>query len=1433
MNRSTHSLTIVIMLAALVAPTAGPVDAALGIVERLDPTAIDATAVFHGVGSALASSAGTMFVGAPGHDIGGDEVGAVLVFERDDDDWKLLTRLVPMVASTNDRFGSTVAAYDGRYVITCSPNHRAPGASVNGFCTIFEQVAGAWQETATIAPPSTGTAAGFGGAAAFTSSDELLIGASGSDAGGLAAGAAYVYSRSGGNWQLVDTLVASDGQEIDSFGTAIAAGSSYLAVGAPDVDSPGVGSGTGAIYIFERSDGTWTEVVKIAPDTLEAGDGLGRAVGATDDLVVAGIPGRDGADQNEGAILVAERDQTSWSTTIVTDADGLPFDELGSAVATDGVMLFAGAPTGLSSTDEIGRVVVFQRSGASWEVTGRIMAPGSISASRFGESIALIPGEPGSLLVGAPEDPSNGARSGSAHLFESGGGAWFLVATLREPGSTAHARFGRSVSFTADVAVIGAAETDHSGLRNAGAAYVFRRDGVRWIHEAVLLPGDPGDNDLFGISVVTDGSSIVVGAWAADNVRGAVYVFDHNGVQWSQTAKLVAADRLAGDALGFAVDIDGDRIVTSAKSGSRAYLFELDSGAWNQVARLEPFTIDAPGQPIGSVAIDGDLIVLGSRLDPAGGAARIYEPVGGNWIESEVLRSPEGGASDLFGDPVRVDGDALLVGAPGRNASRGAVWAYRREAGVWQSPTLVEPAAADTGGLFGVAHALGEGSLIVGAPGADASAGRVILFEQTMDTFQEIGSFTLETPADDDFLGAGVDASANRTLAGGPGIDGPAGEADSGAAFLLAETASPAADFSWTPVRPLAGEPVRFRDRTTGVPASWQWDFGSTAPPSAERDPGVTFDAPGEYAVNLTVVNDRGTNSVTRTVEIADPTVAASFAWSPAFPVPGEPIRFTDTSAGAISSWSWDFGDGGGSTLGSPEHVFADAGTYDVMLSVDGPGGSDSVLRTIEVGGAGGAGFDADVNIAAVARLQGAGAFFTSRIDVFNAHAAPVEVDVVYTSREDIALPDSRTILTLTGRTLMEVDDSLGAWFGFADDDAAAGSLRMRALEPAAPSSVLAQSVVIARNDDGTEYGQFFPAVTAEEALVAGSTAYLASTVDASTTRVNLGAMALEDGTTLRVTPVDPVGTPLAASRQLVLTSGGNGQINDLDRRFDLTGRSDYLIQVDVDSGTAIVYASVLDGNSGSPGTSDPTTILPVTTGSDSVTLLELGPIVGFDEFSGSASVTNLGAAPVTIDAAFHLRGQPGVAASATLPLDAGETAGFLDLVGDLFGLTDVGTVVLTAAPGSTIAATGREFAILRDGDVVVGTAGQLIPGMTPDNLVAPGRVYHLLGLRQLETDAGIERSHVAAFNPGDIAATLEISLYDEATGQLEGATQLTIRPGELVQRNNIVRVIGGVADGSIKRLEVVADGPVYLKGFRVNRDADPITIDALPEPAR
>ena len=100
--------------------------------------------------------------------------------------------------------------------------------------------------------------------------------------------------------------------------------------------------------------------------------------------------------------------------------------------------------------------------------------------------------------------------------------------------------------------------------------------------------------------------------------------------------------------------------------------------------------------------------------------------------------------------------------------------------------------------------------------------------------------------------------------------------------------------------------------------------------------------------MTLTATNGTGSATTTRTVTVAI-ALAASFTYSPASPVAGQTIQFTDTSAGTPTSWSWNFGDGGTSTARNPSHTYATAGSKTVTLTATNGTGSATTTRTVTV----------------------------------------------------------------------------------------------------------------------------------------------------------------------------------------------------------------------------------------------------------------------------------------------------------------------------------------------------------------------------------------------------------------------------------------------------------------------------------------------------
>ena len=158
-----------------------------------------------------------------------------------------------------------------------------------------------------------------------------------------------------------------------------------------------------------------------------------------------------------------------------------------------------------------------------------------------------------------------------------------------------------------------------------------------------------------------------------------------------------------------------------------------------------------------------------------------------------------------------------------------------------------------------------------------------------------------------------------------------------------------AADFSFSPGDGDSPLLVQFKDKSSGGPTSWLWNFGDGSPTSTEQDPQHLFmnaNAEG-YQVSLTVNN--GSASSTKTASNRIKVMEELEAQFKANTVSGKPpinVIFTDQSKGgnSIVGWKWDFGDGTPiSTQRSPSHTYTKKGNFDVSLTITRADGKQDI----------------------------------------------------------------------------------------------------------------------------------------------------------------------------------------------------------------------------------------------------------------------------------------------------------------------------------------------------------------------------------------------------------------------------------------------------------------------------------------------------------
>ena len=618
-------------------------------------------------GESVAISGNSVIVGASGEDssatgINGSQnnesasdAGAAYIFVRSGTAWSQQAYLKASNSGAGDQFGISVAIADGTAVVGANQEASAAtgingnltdnGASSAGAAYVFVRNISTWSQQASLKASNTGAGDAFGSTVAVDG-ERVAIGASleASNALGVngdqannstgAAGAAYLYRRSGTAWNQEAYLKPSrSGAGGDLFGSTVAISGETVVVGAPREDSSTKGingdplsnssEDSGAAYVFVRSGTSWSQQAYLKASNAKDYNYFGTSVAISGETIVVG-------------------------------ADG----ESSSATGVNGNQADVLAPGS-------GAAYVFVRSGTAWSQQAYLKASNAGANDFFGSSVSI---SGNSVIVGATGEDSNATgvngnqadnsvfSAGAAYVFVRTGSTWSQQAYLKASNTSSVDQFGTTVGISGETVVVGAPregsnttgingnQADNSAV-GSGAAYVFARNGTTWSQQAYLKASNTAASDFFGQSVAISGETVVVGAYGedsnatgingnqADNTMsfsGAAYVFVRTGTAWSQQAYLKASNTRGFNYFGESVAISGEAIVVGA---------EIEQS--------------------NSTGINGDQ----GNNSFSSGAAYVFVRNGTTWSQRAFLKASNTGASDFFGNAVAISGETVVVGA--------------------------------------------------------------------------------------------------------------------------------------------------------------------------------------------------------------------------------------------------------------------------------------------------------------------------------------------------------------------------------------------------------------------------------------------------------------------------------------------------------------------------------------------------------------------------------------------------------------------------------------------------------------------------------------------------------------------------------------------------------------------------------------------------
>lgn len=425
----------------------------------------------------------------------------------------------------------------------------------------------------------------------------------------------------------------------------------------------------------------------IKPSNISAFDNFGSSVALSEDgkTLAVGVRGENSSTtgvgsvpnssaSNAGAVYVFTRDGSDWAQqAYIKSSNTGAHHNFGAAVSlsADGNTLVAGAPGEESSTSGVnsdpntaagdaGAAYVFVRSGGIWGQQAYIKASDADENHEFGGAVALS-GDGDTLAVGA-------RWNDTAYVFTRSDGDWSEQAALAGNSTSDGDLFGISVALSndGDILAVGATwessgttgvnSNPDSSAADAGAVYVFRREGSNWDQEAYIKASNTAANHRFGRSVAlsSDGHTLAVGAFWEDSSTtgvgslpdndaskaGAAYVFTRSDTLWAEQAYIKASNTAEEAHFGVAVSL---------------------SAAGDVLA-------------VGAEYENSDTVGLGSvpnaNTDKAG-AAYVFTRTGSVWDEQAYIKAANTGEGHWFGGSLAVSGDgqSLAVGARRENSS--------------------------------------------------------------------------------------------------------------------------------------------------------------------------------------------------------------------------------------------------------------------------------------------------------------------------------------------------------------------------------------------------------------------------------------------------------------------------------------------------------------------------------------------------------------------------------------------------------------------------------------------------------------------------------------------------------------------------------------------------------------------------------------------
>jgi len=322
------------------------------------------------------------------------------------------------------------------------------------------------------------------------------------------------------------------------------------------------------------------------------------------------------------------------------------------------------------------------------------------------------------MVVGAYLTKVNGLDGvGSVYHYVRQGGTWVLVGEVTAPTPQESHHFGLSAAAEGATVIVG--EPVLYGTADQGRVYVHEVQGDDLVLQQTITASVPVLGSRFGMSLALSGDWLAVSAPELDG--GYVYLFERGNDGWEERQVLTAPSTT--EVIGRSLALDGQRLLvsTATQQGHFVYAFEESNGTWSYVQTIQP-SPPSLGDFFGRTALQGDTLIVGAPFDTGDtGAVYHFEHDGTAWQQVANITPTTGLGGGHIGSQTRLSGDIAVATAHQASIQAslsGAVYLYQRQAGVWGQPKLLTSSMPTTDQQFGFYVDLDGNTLMVNAPGA-------------------------------------------------------------------------------------------------------------------------------------------------------------------------------------------------------------------------------------------------------------------------------------------------------------------------------------------------------------------------------------------------------------------------------------------------------------------------------------------------------------------------------------------------------------------------------------------------------------------------------------------------------------------------------------------------------------------------------------------